>query len=94
MQNLFISPTVLEKLRQRHSVNRPEVEQCFMNREGRLLIDDRELRRTNPPTLWFIAATNKGRMLKIVYIQNGNEVKLKTAYEPNLDELAIYRRYG
>lgn len=94
MQNLNIAAAVLDKLKVRHQVTRREVEQCFLNRTGALLIDDRELRRTNPPTLWFIAKTNDGRLLKIVYIQKGRDVYLKSAFEPNGTETAIYARHG
>lgn len=94
MEALNISPAILAKLRDRHGVSRTEVEQCFQNRAGRLLTDNRALTKTNPPTLWFIATTNRGRSLKIVYIQRGTSVDLKTAYEPNEDEARIYRRHG
>jgi hypothetical protein len=94
MDNLKISEVVLKKLAEVHNVTRTEVEQCFSNRLGRLLQDKRALTRTNPPTLWFIAYTNKSRHLKIVYIQKGNIVELKTAYDPNEEEARIYRRYG
>lgn len=94
MKNLLISASVVEKLASRHGVTREEVEQCFENKTGRLLKDDREYRRTDPPTLWFIACTARGKTLKIVYIQRGNEVHLKTAYEPNAEELAIYKKFG
>lgn len=94
MQHLVITARVLEKLKGKHGIVRSEVEQCFFNRIGKLLIDDRELRRTNPPTLWFIAKTNKGRLLKIVYIQKGSEVHLKSAFDPNPIELGIYGRHG
>lgn len=94
MENLRISESVLRKLADMHNVTRTEVEQCFRNRLGRLLVDNRVLTKTNPPTLWFIACTNKARYLKIVYIQRGNIVELKTAYDPNDEETRIYRRYG
>lgn len=94
MDALKIAPGILVKLKDRHHVSRQEVEQCFQNRAGRLLVDDRALTKTNPPTLWFIATTNRGRSLKIVYIQRGASVDLKTAYEPNEDEARIYRRHG
>ena len=71
MRNLIITAKILDKLKSRHRVIRSEVEQCFSNRQGKLLIDNRELRKTNPPTLWFIAKTNNGRLLKVVYIQKG-----------------------
>jgi len=94
MRSLIITSKILEKLKSRHKVIRSEVEQCFSNRQGKLLIDDRELRKTNPPTLWFIAKTNKGRLLKVVYIQKGSEVHLKSAFDPNVVELGIYTRHG
>ncbi len=94
MQNLLISARVSEKLKNKHLIVRNEVEHCFANRVGGLLIDSRELRRTNPPTLWFIAKTNKGRLLKIVYIQKGSEIHLKSAFEPNAIEISIYAKHG
>lgn len=94
MEALNITAGVLAKLKDRHNVSRQEVEQCFQNRTGRLLVDDRALTKTNPPTLWFIALTNRGRSLKIVYIQHGSSIDLKTAYEPNDVEVSIYRRRG
>ena len=94
MQQLLISAKILEKLKNKHDINRSEVEQCFFNRTGKLLIDNRELRRTNPPTLWFLAKTNKGRLLKIVYIQKGSEIHLKSTFEPIAIEISIYANHG
>lgn len=94
MQNLKISESVLAKLKDRHKVIRAEVEQCFSNLCGNLLTDTRVAVATMPPTLWFIACTNKGRPLKIVYIQKGSLVELKTAYDPNEKEIGIYKRFG
>jgi uncharacterized DUF497 family protein len=94
MINLNISATVLVKLGEKHNVSRLEVEQCFQNRLGKLLQDNREAHKTNPPTNWFIAQTNKGRSLKIVYILNGAQITLRSAFEPNQIEMEIYRRFG
>ena len=94
MKNLRISADVEDKLKNKHSVTRSEVEQCFSNRFGRLLMDDRAKHKTNPPTLWFLAPTNKGRTLKIVYIQDGLHVNLRSAFEPNTVEVDIYSRHG
>jgi hypothetical protein len=94
MKNLVVSDVVKNKLLTKHQVSIREVEHCFFNREGRLLFDSRALTKTNPPTLWFIALTNQNRKLKILYIQKGDQVILKTAYEPNDVELAIYERFG
>lgn len=93
MKNLLISGSVSTKLRDKHDVSRREVEQCFENIEGPLLIDDREDHKSDPPTLWFISRTNKNRLLKVVYIQRGKMVHLRTAYEPNEAEILIYQSY-
>lgn len=94
MDNLKISADVLHKLQHKHAVTRDEVEQCFANRSGKLLRDTREKHKTNPPTLWFLAFTNKLRLLKIVYIQIGNTVELKSAFSPIQTEIDIYSRHG
>lgn len=92
MKSLNISDTVLKKLDEKHGVCRREVEQCFENLDGPLLIDDREDHRSDPPTLWFLARTNRNRLLKVVYIQRGSKVNLRTCYEPNDVEIAIYEQ--
>jgi len=94
MKNLKISDAVSKKLKDKHQVDRREVEQCFVNRMGRLLEDKRARHKTNPPTLWFLAKTNKGRVLKIVYIQTGVVIDLRSAFEPNAAELALFAAHG
>jgi hypothetical protein len=94
MDSIHVSEQVKEKLRVRHQVAMREVYQCFENRHGKLLTDQRELTRTDPPTLWFIARTNQNRLLKIVYIQKDSRVILKTAFSPNATELELYERFG
>jgi len=94
MLNLKISADVLYKLEHKHDVTREEIEQCIANRTGKLLQDTREKHKTNPPTLWFLAYTNKLRLLKIVYIQIGDMVELKSAFSPNKTEIDIYSRHG
>ena len=90
MKNLLISDAVLDKLHTKHHVERREIEQCFENIDGPLLIDNREEHRSDPPTLWFIGRTNHNRSLKIVYIQKGTNIHLRTCYEPNDAEIKIY----
>jgi hypothetical protein len=74
-------------------VGEAEVHQCFANITGQLLIDTRESHLTDPRTVWFIAPTNKGRLLKVCYVPKG-DFFLRTCYPPNDAELAIYRKYG
>lgn len=91
---LIISPKVLAKLANKQPpVMRNEVEQCFANRTGLYLIDNREDHESDPPTRWFIAETFYGRKLKIVFILRGVDIHLRTAYVPNTDELEIYSNY-
>lgn len=90
MQNLVIAANVLEKLCVKHGVRQREVEQCFENIDGPLLMDTREEHQTDPPTLWFISQTNSNRWLKVVYVQKGSTVFLKTCYAPNETEMRIY----
>ncbi|TDS82600.1 hypothetical protein EDF71_107236 [Comamonas sp. JUb58] len=94
MRNLIISAAVLKKLAEKHGVTRREVEQCFENLSGNLLMDTREDHKTDPPTLWFLARSNQDRLLKVAYIQKGAKVYLKSCFEPNDAEIAIYAKHG
>ncbi|MQA23789.1 ADP-ribosyl-(dinitrogen reductase) hydrolase [Rugamonas sp. FT103W] len=78
------------KLKLKHGVARQEVFECFENRDGAFLIDDREAHRRNPPTLWFVAETRNRRLLKVVFQNRNGKFHLLTAYEANHDEIRIY----
>jgi len=88
------SAKVEEKLGSKHGVSLKEVEECFMNRVGRELYDQREKHGTNPRTRWFIAHTNHCRALKVIYVPREDGVDLKSAYEPNHEEIRIYLKHG
>jgi uncharacterized DUF497 family protein len=95
MKRVFVvSHRIDGKLDAKHGVTIEEVDQCFDNKCGINLIDDREQHRTDPPTLWFIAETNTGRLLKIVYVYKDMKYYLKTAFEPNDAEIRIYDEEG
>lgn len=91
---LIIAPKIREKLANKiPAVSEAEVRECFWNRTGRTLIDDREEHKTKPPTRWFIAETASGRRLKIVFIRAGNgDHILKSAYDPDEEEESIYEK--
>ncbi|PID44069.1 MAG: ADP-ribosyl-(dinitrogen reductase) hydrolase [Proteobacteria bacterium] len=89
---LKISARVKEKLRKKHNVGVDEVIECFANREGGIYKDVREDHKTNPPSLWFIAETNMGLHLKVVYINKNGEIHIKTAYPANKTEKNLYNR--
>lgn len=92
MKNFAISPEILSKLQVKHNVTAREVEQCFENKCGLYLEDDREEHRTDPATLWFIAPTNRDRLLKVVFIFINGTVHIKTAFEPTQEVVDMYER--
>ena len=94
MQNLVITPATKYKLENKHSVTELGVEQCFMNRCGTYLVDNREQHRTDPPTLWFVAETDRGRVLKIMFVHADGNVVLKSAYEASPEIQGIYDRHA
>lgn len=88
---LHISDAIERKLREDHQVDQFEILQCFDNRTRTTLVDDREEHKTDPPTRWFIAETDTGRRLKVVYIQlTALDFVIRTVYEPSEDEEYIY----
>lgn len=92
--NIVLSEHVRAKLQAKHAVSLKDVEECFANRSGGLLEDDREQHRTDPPTPRFIAPNNHGRLLKICFIQRAGRIHLRTCYPPNPTEITIYETYG
>ena len=91
---LVITDRVLEKITKKHNVTRTDVVQCFANKLGKSLEDDREEHRTDPPTRWFCAETDSGRELKVIYVKDKDVVFLKSAFPPNEEELRIYKKYA
>lgn len=77
------SRAVAEKLRTKHNLTEKEVMECFANGEGIYFIDSREEHKTDPPTKWFMAPTNHGRMLKVCFILEAGDIVIKTAFEPD-----------
>lgn len=93
--SLNINARVSKKLIEKHDVLRQEIEECFYNRLKGLLEDTREKNKTKPPTMWFIAETNEGRALKVVFIELRNgKYEIKTAYEPDENEVRLYEKYA
>ena len=88
--SIIISPKIKEKLPQKHNVTRREVEQCFENLVSGFLEDEREQHKSDPATLWFIAPTNRDRLLKVVFVPREDGLYIRTAYPPNKTEIDIY----
>jgi len=89
---------VAAKLAEKHGVTADDVRQCFENRDGGFLEDDREQHRTDPPTQWFIGETNQRRKVKVVFIQrqtaSGVRIDIRSAFPPNEEEIRIYEKFG
>lgn len=78
----------------KHLVRGSEIRQCFQNRDGIFLTDERETNKTDPPSLWFVAETDNARVLKIVFVFAHGKLHIKTAYQPNQVEISIYERHA
>jgi hypothetical protein len=92
---LIISQGVRAKLSAKTPpVSEEDILQCFANRVGKNLQDKRAKNLTDPLTEWFIAETDYGRKLKVCYIPFPDKVVIRTAYDPDGEEIRIYRKYG
>lgn len=91
---LVISDNVRAKMQAKHEVSPKDVRECFENRRGGFLEDDREQHKSDPPTLWFIAPNHHKRMLKVCFVLRDGKVFLRTCYPPNANEIMIYKCHG
>jgi uncharacterized DUF497 family protein len=89
------SPSILQKLDEKHGVSLEEVYECFQNSDGQTLIETREQHKTIPETEWFISQTKRGRTLKVcfVFVEELNTLFVKTAYDANDVEIRIFERH-
>jgi len=92
--SFVVTTQTTKKLQEKHGVTLDEIRQCFASRTGKYLIDAREDHKTDPPTMWFVAETDYGRLLKVVFIQKGADIVIKTAYPANIEEIRIYGKYS
>ncbi len=72
---LFVSPGTKKKLRNEYNITTEEVKECFLNREKGFLIDINK--KYGYPIFRFIAETNRGRRLKVIFILASGIYKLK-----------------
>jgi hypothetical protein len=89
-----LSTKIREKLMSKHRVVEDDIAQCFANRVGKYLTDNRENHATDPPTLWFISETDYGRKLKIVFVPRTGNNYIRNAFAPNDNEIRIYAKCG
>lgn len=87
-----ISPKIKAKLKQKHNVSLQEVAQCFYNRSHGTLIANREAHKTQPPIQWFIAKSDKGRILKVIFVLENGKVYIKSCFDADKASQRIYER--
>lgn len=91
---LIISQKIRDKLLNKHGVTETEIVECFENRVGNYLSDPRELHLTNPITEWFVAETDAGRKLKVMFVRLNADIHIKSAYDPSDAVKRLYSRLG
>ena len=92
---LHIAVSIREKLAGKQPpVTENEIIQCFANQTHKPLIDTREEHLTNPHTRWFVAETDYGRKLKIIYIPKTDGIHIKSAYDAAPEIIRIYSKYA
>lgn len=92
---ILLSSSMRDKLASKQPpVTETEVVECFANQTHEPLIDRREEHLTNPPTRWFVAETNYGRRLKVMYVPMEGSVRIKSAYDASQDIIRIYNKYA
>lgn len=88
--NLVIAPDIRDKLESKHHVKEGEVHECFFNRDGPYLFEGEEDHQTDPPTEWFLAQTDRGRLLKVIFVFRDGNIYLKSAFDANAKAQQIY----
>ena len=94
---MLISASVREKLKSPdHNVTEAEIEQCFASRGPKECKDTRDRHMTNPVTRWFVAETDYGRRLKVMYMLHEADgiVEIKSAYPATENVLRIYEKFA
>mgnify|MGYP000334592896 CR=1 FL=1 len=95
---LIIPPDIEKKIGQddHDNITVKEVHECFANHCGRYAYDKRpeHLDGSGQPSPWFVANTNHGRCLKIMFVHDGGDVYLKSAYPATVKVQDVYNRYA
>lgn len=95
---LIISPAILKKIGSvdHGEITEKEVLECFLNHCGGYCYDKRpeHLDSKGNPTPWFVAETNHGRCLKIMFVREDGNIYLKSAYPATQQVQAIFKKYA
>ena len=87
-----IHPNIVSKLQDKHNVTIEEVYECFGNVSRGFVKDTREERESDKDTYFFIAETDKGRLLQVIFLWLEQTIIIKSAYEPSDSAIRAYRK--
>ena len=96
---IIISPAIAAKIAadDHGNVSEKEVLECFANHCGSYCYDRRpqHLDAQGTPAVWFVAETNRrGRILKIMFVREGQDMYLKSAYPATPYVQAIFQKHA
>ena len=95
---LVLPPKILAKIlgSDHGSVTEREVRECFLDWDRRFCEDPREEHQTQSglPTRWFVGESHVGRSLKIMYVEDDENVYLKSAYLATGEIQRIFDKYA
>ena len=95
---LIISPKIKAKIGavDHGSVTEREVKECFMAWDGRYCEDSREEHQAQSghPTKWFVCESHIGRCIKIVYVEDDENVYLKSAYLATGEVQSLFAKHA
>lgn len=91
--NIFISDATRNKIEHKHGLTEEDITEAFANWDGRPQADTREEHKTDPETLWFVAETNRGVNIKVVYVlYPDGRLYIKSAYKPSSSVIDLYNK--
>jgi len=95
---IIISKEIEEKIGadSHGNVTVKEVHECFANHCG-LYASEQHPEHKNDKgkaTPWFVADTNHGRTLKVMFVRRGRDVHVKSAYPANDNVQRIYNKFA
>jgi hypothetical protein len=95
---LIIPPRVAAKIAapDHGCITEKEVADCFANHCGGYCYDKRpqHLDSNGNPTPWFVAPTNQGRILKIMFVRDSSDIYLASAYPATDAVQQMFKRHA
>ena len=95
---LIVPPSIVAKIatKDHGCITENEVAECFDNHCGRYCLDHRPQHADSNgnPSVWFVASTNHGRCLKIMFVRDGTDIFLASAYPATPEVQRIFSKFA